>query len=297
MSTGEPRPIQSAISFNVVKKHGKISNQRPGKRLRGDIGDLTPEILISQALASTITDEVDNTNRNLLTARPPRTHDTDALVIKLNRFRKKSARYNSHKDFLSCCIQEKLVPKGLELSLKPTIGNYDKEFINNWYSNLKDFSLILMKQIVAFCEKTDEKTQTSITETKATLKQQLKKDDYAEVQNTFKVNETATKWILHQRKFKKFNTLKYKPKPTGKTTNFTEGNELLGKSPTTARPTYAETLNDINNPSIKTNKTNLNNYKTNKNTRKIMFTKPDNSNKQTRKHPIEKQFKYQYGRR
>ena len=37
-------------------------------------------------------------------------------------------------------------------------GNYDQEFIDDWYSNLKDFSLILMKQIVAFCGKTEEKT-------------------------------------------------------------------------------------------------------------------------------------------
>ena len=81
-----------------------------------------------------------------------------------------------------------------------------------------------MKQIVAFCEKTKEKTQTSITEIKATLKQQLKKDDYVEIQNAIKVNETTTKEILHQQKFKKFNTLKYEPKLTAKTTNFTQGN-------------------------------------------------------------------------
>ena len=123
-----------------------------------------------------------------------------------------------------CCIQEKLIPKGLELSLEPTTGNYDQEFIDNCYSNLKDFSLILVKQIVAFCEETEEKTQTSITERKATLKQQLKKDDYVEIQNAIKVNETTTKEILHQQKFKKFNTLKYEPKLTAKTTNFTQGN-------------------------------------------------------------------------
>ena len=58
--------------------------------------------------------------------------------------------------------------------------------------------------------------------------------------------------------------MKYNPKPTIKTTNFTEGNELLEKSPTTARPTYAEILKDTKKPSIKTCKTNLNNYKTNK---------------------------------
>ena len=265
MSTGEARRSQSAISFNIVKKHGEISNKRPDKRLGGDIEDLTPEILVSQASTSTITDESDNTNPNLLTARPPRSNNTDALAIKLNRLREKSARYNSHKDFLSRCIQEKLVHEGLELNLEPKIGNYDQEFIDNWHSNLKDFSRILLKQIVAFCEKTEEKTQTNITEIEVTLKQQLKKDDYAEIQSTVKVNETATKQIFHQRKFKKFNTLKYKPKLTIKTTNFTEGNELLEISPTTGRPSYAEILKDAKNSSVKTSKTSLDNYKTNKN--------------------------------
>ena len=115
-----------------------------------------------------------------------------------------------------------------------------------------------MKQVVTFCEQTEGKTQTSIAEIEPTLKQQLKKDDYAEIQNTIKVNETATKQILHQRKFKKFNTLNYKPKATVKTTNFTEGNTLLETSPTTARPTYAKILKDTKIPSIKTSKNNLN---------------------------------------
>ena len=83
-----------------------------------------------------ITYEGDNTNPNLLTARPTRTHNTDALAIKLNRLREKSAWYNTHKYFLSLCIQEKLFLKGLELSLEPAIGSFDQEFIDNWYSNL-----------------------------------------------------------------------------------------------------------------------------------------------------------------
>ena len=135
---GGARQSQLATSFDVVKKQGKISNQRLRKRLRGDIEDLTPEILVSQASALTMTDEGDNTNPNLLT---PRTHNTDVFAIKLNRLREKSTQYNLHKYFLSPCIQEKLVPKALELSLEPTIGNYDQEFIDNWYSDLKDFSL------------------------------------------------------------------------------------------------------------------------------------------------------------
>ena len=120
-----------------------------------------------------------------------------------------------------------------------------------------------MKQIVTYWEKTKKKTQTSIAEIKAILKQQLKKDDYAEILNTIKVSETAATPILHQQKFKKFfNTLKYKPKPTVKTTNFTEGNEFLEKLPTIAIPNYAEILKATKNPSLRTSKTNPNNYKT-----------------------------------
>ena len=55
MSTGETRGSQSAISFNVVKKHGEISNKRPGKILRRDMEDLTLEIMVSQDSASAIT--------------------------------------------------------------------------------------------------------------------------------------------------------------------------------------------------------------------------------------------------
>ena len=51
-----------------------------------------------------------------------------------------------------------------------------------------------------------------------------------------------TKHIFHQRKFKKSDTLKYKPKPTVKTKNFTEGNKLLEKAPTTEILSYAEIL-------------------------------------------------------
>ena len=58
--------------------------------------------------------------------------------------------------------------------------------------------------------RTEEETQKAITETEAMLKYQRKKDDYAEIHNTIKVNETATKEILHERKFKKFNTMEYK---------------------------------------------------------------------------------------
>ena len=107
-----------------------------------------------------------------------------SLAIKLKRLREKSARYSSHKISYFVSSKWSLSKKGLELTLEWRIGNYDQEFINNWYSNLKDFSLILMKQNVTYCKRTEQKTQMTITEFRTTLKQQLKKDDYAEMPNT-----------------------------------------------------------------------------------------------------------------
>ena len=77
----------------------------------------------------------------------------------------------SHKKSLIRCIENKLIPKGLELLLEPTVGDYDQEFIDNWYSNLKEFYFILMKDIVKFCGKTIEETQIK-------LKQNLDKGEY-----------------------------------------------------------------------------------------------------------------------
>ena len=47
-----------------------------------------------------------------------------------------------------------------------------------------------MKQIVAYCDKTEQKTQKNINETETILKQQLKKEDYQEIKNTITSNET-----------------------------------------------------------------------------------------------------------
>ena len=65
--------------------------------------------------------------------------------------------------------------------------------------------------------KQNRKTQKNINETEVILKQQVKKKDYEEIRNTITSNETATKKSLQQRKFKKFTSLKYKPKSAVRT--------------------------------------------------------------------------------
>ena len=87
----------------------------------------------------------------------------------------------------------KKIFKGLELTLEPTIGNYDQKFVDNWYTKIEQLSIILMKDVATFCENTGQKKQNSINEIEVILKQQLKKDDFEKIQKTITSNETATK--------------------------------------------------------------------------------------------------------
>ena len=103
--------------------------------------------------------------------------------------------------------------KGLKLELEPTIGNFDQEFVDEWYSKLKGFSLILMKGITTYCEKTIKSTNDSIKNTEATLRNLTENQEFLNIDKVLKTNVEATKRQLQQRKFKKLNNLKYKPQP------------------------------------------------------------------------------------
>ena len=84
--------------------------------------------------------------------------------MKRNHFKDKNARYQCTKrrkkkkkcliSFLLQCIKSKLIPKGLKPELEPTIGNCHQEFLDLWYSNLQEFSLVLMEGILKFYDKT-----------------------------------------------------------------------------------------------------------------------------------------------
>ena len=81
-------------------------------------------------------------NLNLLSTDKKREKQTTYLAIKLNRLHDKNTRFESHRDFLLQCIREKIIPKELELMFEPTIVNHNQEFLDNWYSKLKQFSLL-----------------------------------------------------------------------------------------------------------------------------------------------------------
>ena len=135
MSSGETRRTQSAIFFNTKTKDGEEGNSRiPSKRKRDE---LTPTILVDQTSASTLVGE-ENNEKHCSWQLGSSEKNKEQIALKLNRLKDKAVRYKSHKDFLSRCIAEELVPKGLKLELVPTIGNYDQEFVDTWYSKLKN---------------------------------------------------------------------------------------------------------------------------------------------------------------
>ena len=68
-----------------------------------------------------------------------------------------------------------------------------------------------MKDIVQFCDKTIDTTTTEISTTETSLKSNTNQEQFKAIQSEIKNNEAAARKILQQRKFKKFNTLKYKP--------------------------------------------------------------------------------------
>ena len=79
-----------------------------------------------------------------------------------------------------------------------------------------------MEDVVSFCDKTVKETNIKIDQTEGILQQQLRMNEYEEIQKTIKENYASTKKILHQQKLRKLNNLKYKPKVQIKATTIEE---------------------------------------------------------------------------
>ena len=101
-------------SFKVRRKNEEEINQRP-KRLRKETPAIPSEILTETPSTAMLVEETVNFNVNLLATQNHNEKTSNYLAIKLSRLKDKETRFESHKDFLTGCINEGLVPKGLEL--------------------------------------------------------------------------------------------------------------------------------------------------------------------------------------
>jgi len=238
MSSGEPRRSQSATFFNNSKKAGESANQQrppPVKRQREN-DTPHPSIAVEQPSTATLVEEPLSTDFSYLSPTPPQRRyvNKEKTALKLNRLKDKNIRFESHKEFLTNCINQQLIPNGLQLELEPTIGNHNQEFVDKWYLKLKQFSLSLVSDIVEFCDKTITETKTEITTTEASLKSCTEAEEFQTIEKTISDNQEATKRILRQRKFKKFNSLKHNTKTTSNVSQNTNQNKEVTK------PSYAE---------------------------------------------------------
>ena len=225
--------VQSAIFFNTKTKDREEGNSRiPSKRKRDE---LTPSILVDQTSTSTLFGEENNETTHCSRQLGSFEKNEEQIALKLNVIKDKAVR------FFSRCIAEEFVPKGLKLELEPTIGYYDQEFIDKWYSKLKTFSPTLMNDIVAHCDKTIVKTQDNIKDTETHLKNLTEREEYQCIEKPIKNNEANTKQLLQQRKSKKFNYLKNKQNSTTKET------PQPVKHKTGFQKTYASVVQSTNN--------------------------------------------------
>ena len=215
MSSGDVRHSHSASFFKVTRRTEEDINQRP-KRLPEE-DNTTLAILVDAPSTAMLTEEILEVNNDLLLTENQKERNTTYLAIKLNHLKDKQARFVSHKKFLTHFGDEELVPKGLEVTLEPTIGNHDLEFLDNWYSKQKQFSLSLVKDIVQFCNKTINKTAQDIKNTVSSLKRNTSQSQYHAIQTEINANEDSTRKVLQQQNVKKYSNLKYKPKSTNQT--------------------------------------------------------------------------------
>lgn len=76
---------------------------------------------------------------------------------------------NLNKYFLMNSIQSQLILKGLKLESEFTVGNYIQDFLVNRYSKLKNFLIILLKDITQFYFKAVKNTDGNIKSIAETL--------------------------------------------------------------------------------------------------------------------------------
>ena len=129
-----------------------------------------------------------------------------------------------------------------------------------------------MKDIVAHCNKSIVKTEDNIKDTKRYLKDITESEEYQRLQKTIKNNEANTKHLLQQRKFKKFNYLKYKQNSTTKET------PQPTKHKTGFQKTYASVVQSTNNTNTNVSTTEKFSNRNAENESETLFNKPKTLN-------------------
>ena len=103
MPNGEARRSHSANFFKVTGRLKEQINQKP-KRLR-EGNNPSPEVFVGTPSTATLVEESSIFNLKFLSLGTHNRKGNNYLAIKLNPLKDKQVRFESHKEFLSCCIK------------------------------------------------------------------------------------------------------------------------------------------------------------------------------------------------
>ena len=168
MSQGEAKKSASCVFFGT-KKASPSGNEQARKRTLLEVND---------AAVATTSNNI-NSQQTFVTMND--NSEADTLAIKLNRLTEKCYRYISHKQFLTKCKAEGQIPTGLQLTLEPSIGNQDEQFLKEWYDKLDECSTFFIDMVIEYCNKTIIMLEEQKSTTKEELNRSLQKDDYVEL--------------------------------------------------------------------------------------------------------------------
>ena len=206
---GVARKTRSVISFPSSLRPESDDQQlrkRSRKEADNDNTSATPDITITHP-----TEDLEATSSFATVIQAPAAGNLDVHdVTKLERLVDKSDRYESHKSFLEQCIQNKIVPVGLEINLTPTIGNNSDKFVDQWHKRLKEFSVIIMQDIIQFCDETLNTTQSTIDEMKSKVKSTATQEETDLIMNSISEDQKVRRENLRRGKQKKIHFIKYK---------------------------------------------------------------------------------------
>ena len=123
------------------------------------------------------------------------------LAFRLDRIKNKKNRFLSHKEFFKKCL--------LKVNLKPTIGNQNEEFVNQWYKIQDKCAKQLMKMTIKFCETTIKETEYEIKEIDSKLQLNIPSTEYSTIKEQVSKNQELTIQQLERKKTRKYCQLKY----------------------------------------------------------------------------------------
>ena len=84
----------------------------------------------------------------------------------------KNMRYRLHSEMLKIYKNEKIIPQGLIINVRPTVDKNESEFLAEWEDKLRNFSPQMMDSLINFYEKRVSENVQAIEDayTKASLR-------------------------------------------------------------------------------------------------------------------------------